>query len=41
MDDLYQILRTDQNNRLMLVLEALIVVLFVIKWYVVLWGLET
>src|SRR6185503_17600713 len=30
MDDLYQILRSDQNNRLMLVLEVTIVLLFII-----------
>jgi hypothetical protein len=40
MDDLYQILRSDQNNRLMLVLELLIVLLFVIDLVVLAMGLR-
>ncbi len=39
MDDLYQILRSDQNNRLMLVLEATIVLLFIIDLVVLAVGL--
>ena len=30
LDDLYQLLRTEQNNRQMLILEALIVLLFIV-----------
>src|SRR5439155_12506684 len=39
LDSLYQILRTDQNNRTMLILELTIVVLFVIDLIVLLVGL--
>jgi hypothetical protein len=39
LDDLYQILRADQNNRMMLVLEATIVLLFIIDLVILLVGL--
>jgi hypothetical protein len=40
LDDLYQILRADQNNRTMLVLEATIVLLFVIDLVILFLGLK-
>jgi hypothetical protein len=40
LDDLYQILRTDQNNRTMLMLELTIVLLFVIDLVVLILGLR-
>jgi len=40
LDDLYQILRTDQNNRWMLVLEVTIVLLFVIDLVILAVGLK-
>lgn len=39
LDDLYQILRADQNNRMMLVLEATIVLLFIIDLVILAIGL--
>jgi hypothetical protein len=39
LDDLYQILRTDQTNRMMLILEATIVLLFIIDLVVLFAGL--
>ncbi len=39
LDDLYQILRSDQNNRMMLLLELTIVLLFVIDLVVLVIGL--
>jgi hypothetical protein len=40
LDDLYQILRSDQNNRTMMVLEVTIVLLFVIDLVILLVGLK-
>jgi hypothetical protein len=40
LDDLYQILRSDQNNRTMLVLEVTIVLLFVIDLVILVLGLK-
>src|SRR6185503_20471503 len=40
LDDLYQILRADQNNRTMLVLELTIVLLFVIDLVILILGLK-
>ena len=40
LDDLYQILRSDQNNRTMLVLEWTIVLLFVIDLIILVMGLK-
>lgn len=37
LDDLYQLIRADQNNRLMLVLEITVVVLFVIDVVIIIW----
>jgi hypothetical protein len=39
LDDLYQILRVDQNNRMMIMLEATIVLLFIIDLIVLFVGL--
>ena len=39
LDDLYQILRSDQNNRMMLILEATIVLLFIIDLVILFVGL--
>ena len=39
LDDLYQILRVDQTNRMMLILEATIVLLFIIDLIVLFVGL--
>jgi hypothetical protein len=41
LDDLYQILRTDQTNRTMLLLEVTIVLLFIIDLVVLVWGIRT
>ncbi len=40
LDDLYQALKTDQNNRAMLVLEAMIVLLFIIDLVILVIGLK-
>ena len=40
LDDLYQILRSDQNNRTMMILEVTIVLLFVIDLVILLLGLR-
>ena len=40
LDDLYQILRSDQNNRTMLILEWTIVLLFVIDLVILIMGLK-
>jgi hypothetical protein len=40
LDDLYQLLKHDQNNRVMLWLEIAIVVLFVIDLVVLVMGLK-
>jgi hypothetical protein len=40
LDDLYQLLRSEQNNRWMLILEASIVVLFIIDLIVLFMGLD-
>ncbi|HEX8524076.1 MAG TPA: hypothetical protein VF669_17615 [Tepidisphaeraceae bacterium] len=40
LDDLYQILRSDQNNRLMLLLEVTIVLLFIVDLVVLIMGMK-
>ena len=40
LDDLYQILRSDQNTRMMLILEVTIVLLFVIDLVVLVMGVR-
>ena len=40
LDDLYQLLKQDQNNRWMLILEATIVLLFIIDLIILLMGLK-
>ena len=40
LDDLYQLLKQDQNNRLMLILEMTIVLLFIIDLIVLVMGLK-
>jgi uncharacterized Rmd1/YagE family protein len=40
LDDLYQILKYDQNNRWMLILEVTIVLLFIIDLVILFMGLK-
>ena len=40
LDDLYQLLKQDQNNRLMLILELTIVLLFIIDLVILVMGLK-